>query len=81
MHKRILYLFLVFGFLLPAASGVQGRAVAYTATQQKDTVVYITKTWAKYHRAGRRYLSRSRIKTTKKEAINSGYGACKICKP
>ncbi|SEL91839.1 endonuclease Q family protein [Parapedobacter koreensis] len=81
MYKRILYLFLVFGFLLPAASGVQGRAVAYTATQQKDTVVYITKTGAKYHRTGCRYLSRSQIKTTKKEAVKNGYGACKVCGP
>lgn len=81
MRKRILYLFLVFGFLLPAASDVQGRVVAYTVAEQKDAVVYITKTGEKYHRAGCRYLSKSQIKTTKKEAVKNGYGACKVCKP
>lgn len=43
MRKRILYFFLVFGLLLPAASDVQGRTAAYTATEQKDATVYITK--------------------------------------
>ncbi|MFB2118041.1 hypothetical protein [Parapedobacter sp. 2B3] len=43
MRKRILYLFLVFGLLLTAASDVQGRVAAYVTAEQKDTVVYITK--------------------------------------
>ncbi|MFB2118029.1 hypothetical protein [Parapedobacter sp. 2B3] len=81
MRTRILYLFLVFGLLLPAASDVQGRAAAYTVAEQKDVTVYITKTGEKYHKAGCRYLSKSQIKTTKKEAVKNGYGACKVCKP
>jgi len=81
MRKRILYLFLVFGLLLPAASDMQGRAAAYTVVEQKDATVYITKSGEKYHKAGCRYLSKSQIKTTKKEAVKNGYGACKVCKP
>ena len=42
MRKHTVYLFLVLGFLLPAASDVQGRA-AYTVAAQKDATVYITK--------------------------------------
>ena len=81
MRKRILYLFLVFGLLLPAASDVQGRANAYTTAEQKDATVYITKSGEKYHKAGCQYLKKSQIKTTKKEAVKNGYGACKVCKP
>ncbi|WP_257667052.1 hypothetical protein [Parapedobacter tibetensis] len=67
MRKRIVYLFLVLGFLLPAASNVQGREVAYTTAEQKDATVYITKTGEKYHKAGCQYLKKSQIKTTKKK--------------
>ncbi|GGG96419.1 hypothetical protein GCM10007415_34520 [Parapedobacter pyrenivorans] len=42
MRKRILYLFLVFGLLLPAASDVQGRAATFAVAEQKDATVYIT---------------------------------------
>lgn len=48
---------------------------------QKEVTVYITKTGEKYHRGNCRYLSRSKISTTKKDAIKNGYGACKVCKP
>lgn len=41
--------------------------------------VYITRTGAKYHRAGCQYLSRSMIPMNKSEAIRSGYSACSRC--
>ena len=72
MRNCILYLLLVFGFLLPAASNAQGRVAAYAVAEQKDATVYITKTGEKYHKAGCRYLSKSQIKTTKKEAVKNG---------
>ena len=80
MRARILYLVLVFGLLLPAVSDVQGGVATYTVTEQKDTTVYITKSGDKYHKAGCRYLSKSQIKTTKKEVVKNGYGACKVYK-
>jgi len=43
--------------------------------------VYITRTGAKYHDDGCRYLSRSKFKTTLKEAKESQYTACSVCKP
>src|SRR3546814_11679554 len=66
MRKHILYLLLLFGLLLPSGSAAEGHSLTYTATQQKETTVYITKTGKKYHRAGCRYLKHSQIKTTKK---------------
>jgi len=43
--------------------------------------VYITKTGAKYHTEGCRYLSKSKISIDLAEAITKGYGACSVCKP
>jgi len=46
-----------------------------------DTIVYITKTGAKYHRAGCRSLAKSSIPIKLRDAVAKGYGACKVCKP
>jgi hypothetical protein len=43
--------------------------------------VYITNTGEKYHRGTCHYLSKSKNAIELQEAINQGYGACKICKP
>lgn len=51
------------------------------APKPKPIIVHITKTGAKYHRGGCRYLARSDIPIDKKEAIRQGYTPCKICKP
>ena len=48
---------------------------------QQETVVYITKTGEKYHRDGCRYLSQSKIKVSRAEAVKNGFQACKVCKP
>lgn len=44
-----------------------------------EETVYITRTGAKYHRAGCQYLSRSMIPMNKAAAIRSGYDACSRC--
>ncbi|WP_224994314.1 hypothetical protein [Cesiribacter sp. SM1] len=43
--------------------------------------VYVTKTGSKYHEDGCRYLSKSKIETTVKDARAKGYEPCKVCKP
>jgi hypothetical protein len=60
---------------------VEPAAGRISQSQTKDSVVYTTKTGEKYYRDGCRYLRQSKIKTTRKEAIKDGYGACKVCKP
>lgn len=50
-------------------------------SEQKEKVVYITRTGKKYNRLGCRYLRRSCIKISKGEAIEDGYIPCKICRP
>ena len=49
--------------------------------KSSDEIVYITKTGEKYHRAGCKYLKKSKIETTKQAAINSGKEPCSVCKP
>jgi hypothetical protein len=49
--------------------------------QEKEIIVYITRTGKKYHRAGCRYLKKSKIPITLKEAKRRGYTPCKVCKP
>ena len=43
--------------------------------------VYVTKTGQKYHRDGCTSLRRSKIAVSLKEAVERGFGACKICNP
>jgi len=44
-------------------------------------IVYVTRTGEKYHRAGCRYLSKSRIPMARDEAIRRGYTPCSVCRP
>lgn len=46
-----------------------------------DTVVYITKTGTKYHRASCSYLKKSKIKITLKKAKQQGLTRCGKCNP
>lgn len=63
----------------PAAPPVATPAPAPKQTPQAVTV-YITKTGAKYHRDGCRYLSKSKIPISLSDA-KSGYGPCSVCNP
>jgi len=47
---------------------------------EKSEKVYITKTGAKYHRAGCSYLQ-SKIEITRAKAKSAGYTPCKRCRP
>jgi hypothetical protein len=64
----------------PAGHGAVAIGQAKTA-DNGDTIVYITKTGAKYHRAGCRSLAKSSIPIKLRDAVAKGYGACKVCKP
>jgi hypothetical protein len=68
-------------------SGVSHQLAGYVtpalfAQQDPATiVVYVTKTGEKYHRNACRYLSRSKIASSLKDAVARGLGACSVCKP
>lgn len=57
-------------------TGAVGKSVAGSTR-----TVYITNTGEKYHVAGCRYLSQSKIAIQQKNAIAQGYGPCSVCKP
>jgi hypothetical protein len=52
------------------------RASAPIATQ-----IYVTRTGRKYHAGGCRYLSRSQIGISLKDAEAQGYTPCSVCRP
>ena len=47
---------------------------------QVSQIVYVTRTGSKYHAAGCRYLSRSRIPMALEDAAKR-YGPCSVCSP
>ena len=52
-----------------------------TSAEPAQDSVHITRTGAKYHREGCRYLSRSDIPIARKDAIAQGYTPCSVCNP
>jgi cbb3-type cytochrome oxidase cytochrome c subunit len=65
------------------APGASTPAVSASSFQQEDpakVTVYVTRTGTKYHRDGCRYLSKSKIPMSLKEAAER-YGPCSVCKP
>jgi competence protein ComEC len=80
--RRLITLVLTLFMLAGAAAPVVAQAPApQQQPQSKEQTVYITKTGKKYHRANCRYLSRSKIPTSLKDARASGYTACSVCRP
>lgn len=80
MRYRLLFLLLLICLLFPVSSVLSIHATTI-AEQPKKEIVYITRTGLKYHRATCRYVTKSKIKIVKREAIRNGYEACKVCKP
>lgn len=50
-------------------------------TEKKEATVFITRTGRKYHRDGCRYLRKSSIPISQKNAIAAGYTPCSVCRP
>ena len=78
-------LFTIF-FALVLLVGIQGvvpaqKPALQQQAQKQEQTVYITKTGKKYHRAGCRYLSHSKIPISLKEAKANGYTPCSVCRP
>ncbi len=82
MSRYTLHLLFLLLLLFPQAMIATARgAPPGKFLPQQETVVYITKTGEKYHRDGCRYLSQSKIKVSKADAVKNRFGACKVCKP
>jgi competence protein ComEC len=68
-------------FSSPALDRLTRTAFAEAQQDPATVTVYVTRTGKKYHRGGCRYLSRSKMTTTLKEAVAHGFGPCSVCKP
>jgi micrococcal nuclease len=80
--SRLLSFVLALFMLGAAAAPVVPQAPApQQQPQTKEQTVYITKTGKKYHRANCRYLSRSKIPTSLKDAKANRYTPCSVCNP
>ena len=55
--------------------------LTYVFGASGDTIVHITKTGSKYHRAGCQYLKSSDREVFLEDAFNCGYEPCSKCKP
>jgi hypothetical protein len=67
--------------------GACGSAVAHTssaeslqASQNREVVVYVTRTGEKYHRESCRHLAKSKIPMSLTDA-KQRYAPCKVCRP
>jgi len=81
MMKRYFIFLLFLSFLAGPVFPVSTHTVDVVAVEAVQQVVYVTKTGKKYHKNNCRYLRQSKIKTTLSKAQESGYSACKVCKP
>ena len=81
----VLVVLVSLGSLAPSFAHVLDRLALTASVEAQDdpakVTVYITKTGEKYHRDGCSSLRRSRFAVSLKEAVERGFGACKICKP
>jgi hypothetical protein len=78
--SRLAIVFALFvGVVGSPATLLGGQSTAAKQDPQSITV-FVTRTGAKYHRDGCRYLSRSRIPMSLNEAARR-FEPCKVCKP
>jgi len=60
---------------------IEGKVPIADSSSDSEVTVYITKTGAKYHLYGCKYLKKSCIPVTLSQAKAWGYTPCKVCKP
>ena len=63
-----------------AAAAIAPTTAAKKSSADQSETVYVTRTGAKYHRAGCRSLAKSQIPMPLSEAVKR-YGPCSICRP
>jgi competence protein ComEC len=80
--KRIVLLVVVLIGTLTSVALPQAKQAPVPPVQEqtKEVTVYVTRTGAKYHAGSCRYLSRSKIPISLKEAKKS-YTPCSVCRP
>lgn len=81
MRRLITFVFALFLLCAAAAPIVAQAPARQQQPQTKEQTVYVTRTGKKYHTATCRYLSRSKIPISLKDAKTQGFTACSVCNP
>ncbi len=81
MRRFLTLVFAVFMLVSVAAIAPARQPAPQQQTQTKEQTVYVTKTGKKYHTATCRYLAKSKIPMSLKDAKAKGYTPCSVCKP
>jgi hypothetical protein len=81
MRRFLTLVFAVFMLVSVAAIVPAQQPVQQQQAQTKEQTVYITKTGKKYHTATCRYLAKSKIPMSLKDAKAKGYTPCSVCRP
>ena len=81
MRRILTLVFAVFMLLSVTAIAPAANPTPQPQAQTKEQTVYITKTGKKYHTATCRYLAKSKISISLKDAKTRGFTACSVCRP
>ena len=81
MRRIFTLVFAVFMLVSVATVAPSQQPAPQQQTQTKERTVYITKTGKKYHTSTCRYLAKSKISTSLKDAKAKGFTACSVCRP
>ena len=85
LAQNAIYLVLIAALVMllatPSAVLSNQQPAPQQQPQTKQQTVYITRTGKKYHQGTCRYLSRSKIATSLKDAKANGFTACSVCRP
>ena len=79
--KTLAVILLLSATLAPSAVLLAQQPAPKPSEQPKEQIVYITRTGKRYHRQGCRYLSKSAMPMSLKDAKQQGYTPCKVCRP
>jgi hypothetical protein len=79
LRRFLLIAVLAVGALFAPLEQLRVTSVAAAKSERQECVVYVTRTGARYHMGGCRYLRRSRIPMTKPDAQKAGYTPCRVC--
>ena len=81
MRRLITIVFALFMLGAAVAPVIAQAPAPLQQVQTKEQTVYITKTGKKYHTSSCRYLSKSKIPISLKDAKANGYTPCSVCRP
>jgi len=79
LRRTLLFIASIFLLSIPSIAPAPISRASETAVQQRECVVYVTRTGERYHRESCGYLRRSSRPMSRSDAIAAGYTPCHRC--